>query len=338
MVIVNVSFIAPSSQATPLILAAQHGRDDAVNMLLTAKADSYRRDRFDRSALFYASRIGALDSIHALLKAKFKVNDGSLHEAARNLHAEAVALLVKYKHDVNFPSSGHDGRTPIQEMAYNCDGTRNVVDIEVTIDALEKGKVDFLGKWQGRKNALFLALDNPQPYTVTQALLEKMWSVLNHEDNVFEAADPHTQVRYFMSPTIYLAKHNRHELLRLLQMKQCQDRFYAELGAAQPAGAVGLPDAIAKEDKRRREEEEKRRARQREHDEKMRQEWDKTTQKIQQSAMLHNYTMHQQGKMRNQQQLNSRASREVLAKREGQQQQLRRKQQEVNPQFYRHPA
>ncbi|RYP60579.1 hypothetical protein DL771_010470 [Monosporascus sp. 5C6A] len=309
--------------------ASKSRRSDVVTMLLKAHADGYVRDYHDRSALFYASREGDLASVNALLKAKFKVNDGSLHEAARNLHADVVTALIKAKHDANFPSTEHEGRTPIQEMAYRCDSTRKVSEIEVTIDALEKGKVNFLTKWQ-EKNPLFLALDNQHPYAITQALLEKMWSVINHEDNVFVAEDAETRTKYYTSPTIYLRKYaantasaQKSELERLLRTKQCRDRFYAGLEAKQPADAVGIPDHIAKEVKRRRDEAEKRRIRDFEHQEKLRREleeaqlkaaidqskheaWrarelEKTVQKVQQSTVLHKNDMYQQAQARTQQ-------------------------------------
>ncbi|RYP66702.1 hypothetical protein DL770_008757 [Monosporascus sp. CRB-9-2] len=318
----NVNFTSPLSHTTPLMLASKSRRSDIVKMLLKAHADGYVRDHHDRSALFYASRGGDLDSVNALLKAKSKVNDGSLHEAARNLHADVVAALIKAKHDANFPSTEHEGRTPIQELAYRCDGSRKVSEIELTIDALEKGKVDFLTKWQ-QKNPLFLALNNQHPYAVTQALLGKMWSVINHEDNVFVDVDAKTRIEYYMSPTIYLTKYapnaalgQKSELQRLLLTMQCKDRFYAGLGAEQPADAIGLPDHIAKEAKRRRDEAEKRRIRDLEHQEKMRREleeaqlkaaidqsrheaWrarelEKTAQKVQQSTVLHKTDMYQQ--------------------------------------------
>ncbi|KAH6648966.1 hypothetical protein BKA67DRAFT_648915 [Truncatella angustata] len=284
------------------------------------------------SALFYASREGDLTAVKSLLKVKFKLNDGSLHEAARNLHQDTVAALVKAKHDVNFPSSRreHDGRTPLQELAYMCDGNRSLADIEQTISALEVGKTDPLAKWQG-KNPLFLALDHPQPYNVTHALLDTvMWRVINDNNNLFEHYSEQG-TKLSMSPTIYLSICCRNSnssrsvsLQHLLRTKHCVDRYFADSGTQQPPGAVGLPDNIAKEEKKRREESDKWQSREFEHKEKMRREWEdaqlkttidrskhnewqqheheKTAQKVNQSQFIHQTQIHQKTQVTIQQQ------------------------------------
>ncbi|RYP44908.1 hypothetical protein DL768_008684 [Monosporascus sp. mg162] len=283
---------------------------------------------------------------------------------------DVVTALIKAKHDANFPSTEHEGRTPIQEMAYKCDGTRKVSEIEVTIDALEKGKVDFLKKWH-QKNPLFLALDNQHPYAVTQALLEKMWSVINHEDNVFVDVDAKTRIQYYMSPTMYLAKYaantalaQKSELKWLLSTKQCKDRFYADPEAEQPADAVGLPDHIAKEVKRRRDEAEKRRISNFEHQEKMRRELEQaqlkaaieqskhearrarelemTAQKVQQSTVLHKNNMYQQAQARSQQHealvQKNRIAEQARARDAYLKQEAERREQELKLQFQRKMA
>ncbi len=90
-----------------------------MKKLLEAKADSRSHDRFDKAALFYASQVGDSDAVKALLKTEFRLNDGSLHEAARNLHRDCVAALIKAKYDPNFRSSREEygGRNALQEMA-----------------------------------------------------------------------------------------------------------------------------------------------------------------------------------------------------------------------------
>ncbi|KAI0383583.1 hypothetical protein F5Y04DRAFT_250543 [Hypomontagnella monticulosa] len=248
----NVRSTAAFSRTTPLILAARNSRADIVKALIKANADTYVRDCYGRSALFYASRGGDLTTVHELLKAKFKPNDGSLHEAARNLYSDIVAALIKAGHDPNFRSSllEHEGRTPLQELAYKCDGVRDITEIEVTIAALERGKADALERWRG-KNALFLALDHPEPHTITQAMLDIiMWRNINHHNNIIEI-NQKTGVKYCMSPTMYLVKgssqatlRRNSQLLHLLRLKNCVDRYYAQQGAEQPPDAVGWPDAI----------------------------------------------------------------------------------------------
>lgn len=283
-----MNFTAPVSKATPLILASKYRRGDIVKMLIKANANAYLRDCQERTPLFFASREGDLDAVKALLKIKYRHNDGSLHEAARNLHSDIVAALIKgSKHDANFPSNrcGHEGRTPLQEMAYKCNGLGRADNIEATIAALEMGKADILARWRGA-NSLFLALDNAASYTVTKALLNTvMWGVINHDDNVFVEIDPRTRVKHFMSATIYLQRRSRSsdskdnaqtywQLEQLLRAINCDDKYYAELGADQPTGAVGMPVDILKEDRKRRDEADKRAAREIDHQEKLRREWE----------------------------------------------------------------
>ncbi|KAK6522466.1 hypothetical protein TWF281_003027 [Arthrobotrys megalospora] len=270
----NINFVAKISKATPLILAAKNSRGDIVSKLLRGKANTTARDQFDRSALFYASRIGDLEAVTALVKAKAPTNDGSLQEAARNLHSEVVAVLIKGKHSPNFPSSKeqHQGRTALQEMALMCDASNNLAAVETTILALIKGKPKILEKVR-EKNALFLALDNAHPVPITKALLDSlMWEYINQVDNVYVEVDPELGTKYYFSPTTYVSRgfsqgpeSDNTMLLNLLRDKRCEDRYYAEEGAEQPEGATGMPKHIIDAEKKRKDHEEKLRKKEMEH-------------------------------------------------------------------------
>jgi hypothetical protein len=238
-----------------------------VAKLLKNKANASAKDQFERSALFYASRAGDLDSVNALLKAKSPVNDGSIQEAAKGLHSEVVVALVKGKHNPNFPSSKeqHEGRTALQELCLMCDCTKDSTKIEETIQALVVGKANPLEKSQG-KNALFLALDNAYPVPVTRALLDcVMWKHMRSEENVYIEVDPETGTKYYFSPTMYVSQgfsqcpeSENDQLLELLLDKRGIDRFYAEGGAEQPLNAVGMPQAIVDAEEKRANQEGKR--------------------------------------------------------------------------------
>ncbi|EWC44428.1 hypothetical protein DRE_06796 [Drechslerella stenobrocha 248] len=314
----NVNFTAKLSKATPLILAAKKSRGDIVAKLLQAKASNTARDQFDRSALFYASRAGDLESVNALIKAKAPINDGSLQEAAKKLHSEVVAALVKGKHSPNFPSSKeqHQGRTALQEMCLMCDASKDITAVEATINALIKGKPKVLEKSRER-TALFLALDNAHPVPITKALLDSvMWEHINDRANVYVEVDPATGTRYYFSPTTYVARGfsqgpegDNGKLLELLQDKRCEDRYYAEEGAEQPEGAIGMPKEIIDAEKKRKEHEDKLRKKEMEHqlkllhakqeadlkeeidrskhEEKMFREDEATQQKLDQKQMMH---------------------------------------------------
>jgi hypothetical protein len=271
----DLNFTTKISRVTPLILAAKYSRSDVVSKLIKHKAKTAAKDAFDRSALFYASRIANLESIEALVKAKSPVNDGSLQEAARELHSDVVKALVKAKHHPDFPSSKdqHEGRTALQEMCLMGDGSKGSTRIEETIQALVDGKASPLEQSR-RKNALFLALDNANPIPVTRALLDGlMWKHMASEENVYVEVDPETGTKYFFSPTQYVARGfsqgpagDNERLQRLLEDKRGVDRYYAEEGAEQPPGAVGQPQAIIDAEKKRRTREEKLRQQQLDHE------------------------------------------------------------------------
>lgn len=211
--------------------------------------------------------MGNLDAVKLLLKSKHNYDDGSLHEAARNLHSEVVAALIKKGHSVNFHSSmdEHQGRTPLLELAYRCDCRGKLVEVLDTIHAIKDSKVDIFDHWRDQ-NALFLALENAHPVPVTKALLDTIFSsVINDERNVIVIRDETERPVYSMSPTFHLKastdKGNwdlNQQLLQLLKTKNAKDRFFAPFGKPQPDYAVGLPEDIDKEDKRLRDEEVKR--------------------------------------------------------------------------------
>jgi hypothetical protein len=275
-----VNYKSPTSGMTPLMVAVKQGRNDVVGKLLAANAETAERNHHGQTALFLASRYGDLASVQALISARSRTNDGSLHEAAKNLHCEVVEALIKAKHDTNYPSGLHEGRTALQELCHSCNVDQHTVKLENTIVALEKGKADVLMPFQGR-NALFLALENPQPYPITKTLLEVlMWRYINHEQNIFVCQEPGTPTKHIYSATLYLTHLYRGNaahipvLHNLLREKRCEDRFYAVYGpreraALQPPGAVGMPTKIAEEDERRLLEQEKRLNRDRDHMEKL---------------------------------------------------------------------
>jgi len=169
-------------------------------------------------------------------------NDGSLHEAARKLYPDAVNLLIKAGHDVNFPSPKHGGRSPLGELCYACKGYKDLEGLYKTLNVLAAAKADPLRKFRGR-TALFMAMENPDPIPLVTALLEVcFWKDLNDPNNIYEEGD------YFYSPTIYIKKGiieqpeaTANEILRKLQNYNATDRYYAKESIQQPADAIGMP-------------------------------------------------------------------------------------------------
>ncbi|KAH7318059.1 hypothetical protein B0I35DRAFT_478596 [Stachybotrys elegans] len=264
----DVDYTAPRSKTTALILAAQAQRADVVEALVEAKANPLTKDCFESTASFYASQSGNLTAVKALIRGKARPDDCSLHEAARNLHHEVVLELLKNKHNANFPSSRKEqcGRTALQELAYRCDDSEDMVRLEQTIEALMKYKADPLSRnAMSGKNSLFLAMENPKPLRVTRALLSKaMWSLVNDANNLYIVSNLETGTKWYYSPTMYLRKgcyqgdpKYVEGLQDLLLMNQCQDFYYPEYGPGDagkylPIDSVGAPKKIKDEDAARR--------------------------------------------------------------------------------------
>ncbi|KAM0367805.1 hypothetical protein ACHAPY_011630 [Fusarium culmorum] len=266
--------------------AAKAQRHDVVGLLLKANANPLHRDYHEETALLFASRAGDLASVKSLIKAKSNTDDGSLHEASRNLHHDVVAALLKGKHNANYPShtKRHNGRTAIQELASCAQDMSDMLRLEQTIRTLVDSKADLLLPHipSGRKNSLFLALENPQPVSVTKALIKvDMWAQINHPDNVYIQ---HLQsgTKWYFSPTMYLVSscftgnHRHVEGLRtLLYMAQCQDRKFPEYGPAEvhqllPEDVVGAPQHILDRNAKRLVDKELREKREQDHQTKLR--------------------------------------------------------------------
>lgn len=247
------------SRSTPLIIAAKNERSDIVIKLLKHDANPSAKDIFERTALFYASRLGDVKSIAAILKAKPGPNDGSLHEAARELHGPAIKLLIKGGHHPDFTSTRHDGRTALAELALCCDTSVPSERIETTIDALKTGKADPLKKCCDKKTALYLALENPAPFRIVEKLLERIyWEFVNDPQNLYIDED------IFYSPTMYITKGflpldqaDATRLVELLRTHNAADVYYAKEGQDQPPDAVGMPEKIAEAERKKRAREEK---------------------------------------------------------------------------------
>ncbi|KAF4494159.1 ankyrin repeat containing [Fusarium agapanthi] len=282
----NVDYIAPKSKLTALMLAAKAQRHDIVGLLLKANANPLNRDYNEDTALLFASRAGDLASVKSLIKAKSSTDDGSLHEASRHLHHEVVAALLKGKHNANYPShtKRHNGRTAIQELASRVQDMGDMLRLERTIRTLVESKADLLLPHipSGRKNSLFLALENPQPVSVTRALIKvAMWAQINHPDNVY-IQHMESGTKWYFSPTMYLMSscftggHLYVEELRtMLYMAQCQDRKFPEYGPAEghqllPEDVVGAPQHILDKNAKRLVDKELREKREQDHQTKLR--------------------------------------------------------------------
>ncbi|KAG9625798.1 hypothetical protein KCU64_g19090, partial [Aureobasidium melanogenum] len=255
----NVFVALQDHNTTALMMAVQYEQPELVEELVKhMSSDSVSaKDKLSRSALFFAAGNGDVRSTKALLKCRPRSNDGSLHEAARQLYPEILSMLLEAGHDPNFVSTIHDGLTPLGELATNCDASERRNDLEICLEQLKTHKVDVLKQWRG-KTALFLAMDNPVAYPVTSALLERLMNnYIDDERNIFRSK------KLNFSPTMYLKKGNFAgdeascwDLIELLQNHGAVDRFFADAELeVQPEGAIGLPEPLRQAESERREHE-----------------------------------------------------------------------------------
>jgi ankyrin repeat protein len=246
----SVSLATPISDITPLSVAAREGRNDIVQALLVRGADPIARDRWNRSALFYASTTSAISlaTLQALAARAVK-NDCSLHEAARCLQYEVASTLIRHGHNPNFPSRLHSGRTALGELCLHAEAnTRHQrADLRHLIELLLDNGADPLFRARNEKSCTILALDNVHSaLEITEALLEtEVWETLNDERNLYHSSglsySPLSYVEHISAPHRTPIKS---QLIDLLHDKGCQPRFYSET-AEQPQDAIGIPQPIA---------------------------------------------------------------------------------------------
>ncbi|KAG4220784.1 hypothetical protein PC116_g30737, partial [Phytophthora cactorum] len=204
----KVNFEAPISRVTPLMLAIQCRRQDIVKSLLLADAEVDVTDATGRSPLSMASSIGgdlAITIMSNLLAAGASRNDGSLHNAARELNLQAMQVLVEYRHDPDFPSPLHGGRSALGELCLHAADfgeltPRREKAMEKAINFLLQSESDITLQSDG-KSVLLLALESSDPVTTTKILLRAdMWRYINKPFNYFNDG------KFTYSPTMYVQR------------------------------------------------------------------------------------------------------------------------------------
>ncbi|KAK2594771.1 hypothetical protein QQS21_007518 [Conoideocrella luteorostrata] len=246
------------SCTTPLMLAIQTRRPDLVKLLLLEGAEVDVLDYLGRTPLSMATNIGGDISIQImslLLAADPSRDDGSLHNAARDLNLSAVKVLVQSGHDPDFPSPLHEGRSALAELCLH--GSDNA---EVTPDrerAMQKvmtflidAKSDLSIKLND-KTLLHVCFEAADPVSTTRCFLKSgMWKHINKPFNQYTADG------YIYSPTMYVKKllpqnDRSASLLKVLKSNRANDVYYA-LSGTQPADALGLPEDLAVQERARK--------------------------------------------------------------------------------------
>ncbi|KAI0106158.1 hypothetical protein GGR51DRAFT_548796 [Nemania sp. FL0031] len=254
----KVNFETATSHVTPLMVAIRTCRQDVARLLLLAGADVDVADALGNSPLSMASAIGGDLSIALmsnLLAAGASKNDGSLHNAARELNMQAMRVLIEYKHDPDFPSPLHGGRSALAELCLHATDSIQMTlnkekSIERAIEFLLQSGTDITIQSEG-KSILLLALESADPLTTTRVLLRAaLWKDINKPYNQFNDG------KYTYSPTMYVQRvlsdsDHKEELFKLLRSNRCIDVYYANSGP-QPADSVGIPSHIQREEEERK--------------------------------------------------------------------------------------
>jgi len=218
----------------PLLhLAIENGRHSIVQALLKAGADVDLADETDVSPLSLATQKNDIASMEALLAAKALSNDGSLHDAARMVNADAIKLLLDNGHDPNFPCPRFEGRPPLFELCFQAPAyllktqwttqqKENLV--KKAIETLIKGGAltkDRLPQ-AGNRSVLMHALHSANPHMITRAFLEcGQFKYINRDFNLFMDGE------YTYSPTKYVEKgkcrgHNSQSQSLIKLLKGCE--------------------------------------------------------------------------------------------------------------------
>jgi ankyrin repeat protein len=246
----NINFETRLSRTTPLMLAVQNKRRELVRSLILAGAEVDVTDITGNTPLSLATQIGGdigTSMMSNILAAEPSKNDGSLHNAARDLSIRAVQILVDFGHDVDFPSPIHGGRSALAELCLNAAQGGPLTGIqekqmEKVMACLISQGTD-LSLHSNNKSLLLLAMDSGDPVTITRTLLKvSMWKHINEPFNNYNDG------AHVYSPTQYvsrvLTKSDKQDaLLALLKANRAKDTYYAVTGA-QPSDAVNLPEDL----------------------------------------------------------------------------------------------
>lgn len=257
-VIANFNFESAVSRSTPLMLAIEARRLDLVKLLLIKGSEVDVSDSLGRTPLSMASAIGgdvAIQMMGNLLAFEPSKDDGSLHNAARELNLPAVRALVTAGHDPDFPSPQHDGRSALGEVCLRgSDMGELTADREKSMQKImsflvEAGS-DLAIKSHG-KSLLLLCFEAFDAVATTRSLLKvAMWKHIKKPFNFYSDGD------YTYSPTMYITKvlqpsETHLRLLTLLYDNRAEDVYYA-LSGDQPEDAKGLPDDIEVKERERK--------------------------------------------------------------------------------------
>ncbi|KIV81702.1 hypothetical protein PV11_03870 [Exophiala sideris] len=267
----NVKYKDPSTGDTVLLLALQTGRAALLDLLLSHGADpSAANERL--TPLRLASEMGDDVAVRLLVDAGARVNDGSLHQAARSLHSAVVRFLLKHKANANYRSPAHGGRTPLAELYLNGDasGPSGTVTEDLITELCRYGAN--VQQSVERRPLILLAFANPTPVAMVTVIMSAYLS--EHIDEPFNLCEEDGTV---YSPVYYLSKvlarrplPDWKSLVQVLKTYGSKKDVYYRLEGPQPADAVGMPPHIEEREAQRKAEEDRIRKEQEAHERQIR--------------------------------------------------------------------
>jgi len=189
-----------------------------------------------------------------LLRANAEQNDGSLHDAARELRCHSIRLLIDYGHQPDYPSERHDGRSALAELCYKA------VDYSPKSAALEEAVTCLIGRgadiWlkcvsQDRcaKTMLHYAMDSSNPMPILTILLKLMWTKVNHDSFLYlDGKFTYSLTKYVEKDVFKGPPGQKEEILKLLRNKRIIDRFWGnDIEVDQPEDYCGVPVYVEEE-------------------------------------------------------------------------------------------
>lgn len=240
------------------MVAIQAKRPDLVKVLLLEGAEVDVLDYMGRTPLAMATEIGgdiSAQIMSLLLAADPARDDGSLHNAARDLNLPVVRVLVQSGHDPDFPSPLHEGRSALAELClHGSDRGEMTADRERTMQKVMTFLIDSksdLAIKSNNKTLLQLCFGAADPVATTRCFLKSgMWKHINKPLNQYMSDG------YTYSPTMYIKKlvpqtDVSAALLKILKDNRTNDIYYATSGA-QPPDAIGLPEDLAVQERARK--------------------------------------------------------------------------------------
>ncbi|KAK4173124.1 hypothetical protein QBC36DRAFT_62003 [Triangularia setosa] len=259
----KVNFETKISKTTPLMLAIRAKRQDVVKCLILAGAEVDVMDVTGNTPMTMATEMGGelgTSIMSNILAAdpNASQNDGSVHNAARELNLQALKVLVEFGHDVDFPSTLHGGRSALGELCLNAaSGGSLTASQEKQMQKcmsylIREAGSDLTIQCEG-KSVLLLALESLDPIATTGALLKTgFWKYVNEPYNQFADGI------YTYSPSQYVQRvlpntKTKPQLLELLKANRCKDVFYSNDPAQpQPEDAMNLPPELLRAERERR--------------------------------------------------------------------------------------